>query len=82
MSLITLLMNFLKISATKETVDNNYPNGWGRDEYNGHFYARIKQENLDVNSIQSNVGWVQAYANKHLSGISLKRTGNGEALVC
>jgi hypothetical protein len=85
MDFTTSLLNFLKKKDTPEepaAPDGICPNCWGRDEYGGHFYARVKQENLDVNSKDSNTGWIQAYANKHLSGIALKRTGNGETLVC
>jgi len=85
MEFIESFLNFLKnrVLSKSHLVPNSLcPNCWGREEYGGQFYNRIKQENLDVNSIDSNVGWVGAYANKHLRGIALKRTGNGQELVC
>lgn len=85
MNLVSSIIDFFKKKGTPEAIAapaGICPNCWGREEYGGHFYARIKQENLDVNNLASNVGWVQAYANKHLAGITLKRTGNGEALIC
>ena len=85
MGLVESVLNFSKIKDTKDAPaapEGLCPNCWGRDEYAGHFYDRIKQENLDVNSLDSNVGWVGAYANKHFQGIALKRAGNGEELIC
>ena len=69
----------VKISSTPKGF---CPNCWGREEYGGHFYSRLQQENLNVNTKDSNVGWIQAYANKHLAGIVLVRHGNGEDLIC
>jgi hypothetical protein len=85
MTIVEALLNYLRPKENAEAIaapEGLCPNCWGREEYGGHFYARVKQENLDVNSKESNVGWVQAYANKHLLGIALKRTGNGEELIC
>lgn len=85
MSLVKSLINFLKNKDTSEELaapEGICPNCWGREEYGGHFYERVKQENLNVHSKESNVGWIAAYANKHLAGIALKRTGNGEELIC
>ncbi|GAB5555254.1 MAG: hypothetical protein Sapg2KO_48450 [Saprospiraceae bacterium] len=85
MNIAKSIIDFFKKKDTPEAVATPAgicPNCWGREEYGGHFYARVKQENLDINNLESNVGWVQAYANKYLAGIALKRTGNGEALVC
>ena len=85
MNLVESLISFLKGKGTQEegmAPEGVCPNCWGREEYGGQFYERIKQENLDVNSKDSNVGWINAYANKHLLGITLKRAGNGEELIC
>lgn len=85
MDLVTSLINFLKRKGAADEPEapaGICPNCWGRDEYGGHFYERVRQENLDVNSTDSNVGWIAAYANKHMNGIALKRTGNGEELIC
>ena len=85
MELADSILRFLKIKDNKNAAsapEGICPNCWGREEYGGHFYKRIQQENLDVNSSESNVGWVQAYANKHFKDIALQRTGNGEELVC
>ncbi len=85
MNLVQSLLDFLKKKDTPEALaapEGICPNCWGREEYGGHFYERVKQENLNVNSSDSNVGWINAYANKNLAGISLKRTGNGEEMAC
>ena len=85
MNLVESFLNFLKKKGTPEELpapEGLCPNCWGREEYGGHFYERVKQENLNVHSKESNVGWINAYANKHLAGIVLKRLGNGETLFC
>ena len=85
MDLLQSLLSFLKKKDTPEALkapEGLCPNCWGRDEYGGHFYERVKQENLDINSNDANVGWINAYANKNLKGIALRRTGNGEEMIC
>ncbi len=85
MNIVNALLALLNPAPAQEPliVPNGVcPNCWGRDEYGGRFYERVQQENLNINSKTSNVGWVAAYANKHLLGIVLKRKGNGASLVC
>lgn len=85
MNLVQSLLNFLRKKDTPKEMpapEGLCPNCWGREEYGGHFYERVKQENLNIRSKESNVGWINAYANKHIAGIALQRTGNGEELVC
>lgn len=85
MDLVKSLIAFLTPKDNKETAVTPAgfcPNCWGREEYGGQFFNRLKQENLDVNSKKSSVGWINAYANKHLMGIALKRKGNGNELIC
>ena len=79
------LLNFIgkkEAPSTSNAPEGICPNCWGREEYGGQFYDRVKNENLNVNNSDSNVGWVAAYANKNLSGIVLKRKGNGQELIC
>lgn len=83
MNVIQSLMNLFKKNETPNV--NDFPEGfcpncWGRTEYGGKFYEAVKNENVDVNSSNPNIGWVQEYANKHLSGIQLKQ--ENEHLVC
>jgi hypothetical protein len=83
MNTITTLLNYLKKNPTlnKEEGPEGYcPNCWGRQEYGGKFYEVAKNYEADINSSNPSVGWVQEYANKHLSGIVLQ-TKNDE-LVC
>lgn len=83
MKLVDSMLSFLKSKDTTETQTvpaGMCPNCWGRDEYEGQFYDRVKQENQDVNSNNPNLGWVADYANKHLTGISLQP--KGDELVC
>jgi hypothetical protein len=76
-------MNFLKGNPSHNTEaapEGVCPNCWGKTEYSGQFYEAIKNNNVDVNSANPNIGWVQDYANKHLSGIQLN--DQGENQVC
>lgn len=85
MDLIGSVKAFLAKENTKKvmsTPEGFCPNCWGREEYGGQFYNRVRQENLDINSRDSSAGWINAYANKHLMGIALKRKGNGNELIC
>jgi hypothetical protein len=81
--MLNSLLNFLKNKpdANSDNVPDGYcPNCWGRQEYGGKFLEVVKNQNVDVNSKDPNVGWVQDYANKHLSSIELKQ--NKEGYVC
>ena len=48
----------------------------GRYEYAGQFYEAVKNSNVDVDSDNPNVGWIQDYANKHLFEIALIPAGD------
>ncbi len=83
MNTITTLLNYLKKNPTlnKEEGPEGYcPNCWGRQEYGLQFYEMVKNNDVDVNSKNPNIGWIQDYANKHLAGILLEK--KGESLVC
>ena len=56
------------------------PNCWGRNEYGGAFYDAIKNEGIDINTLEVHVGWVQDYADKYLSNIAI--VSDDENLVC
>ena len=76
MNLVVSLLDYLQKKGTKEeqkTPEGYCPNCWGYEEYGGHFYESVKNENFDAFNKESKVGWVQDYANKHLSGITMKR---------
>lgn len=47
------------------------PNCWGRQEYGGKLYDAVKREHIDTNNLEQKKGWIQAYAEKNLSGIQL-----------
>ena len=85
MDLVKSILDYLKKKNTDDAIAAPKaicPNCWGREEYGGHFYERVEQENLKSKSSESNLGWINGYANKHLFGIALKRKGLGEDLVC
>ncbi len=78
MSIINSLIRLLKKENQQATdvPEGLCPNCWGREEYGGQFYETAKNNNMDVNSTSPNIGWVQEYANKHLSGIQLVNQDN------
>ena len=83
MNVLNALLNFLKKKQTSdeaETPEGFCPNCWGRQEYGGQFLEAVKNHGLNVNDKNPDVGWVQDYVNKHLSGIALKQ--EDDKLVC
>ncbi len=75
MSLKDRLLSFLKKKEAAEKIETPEgfcPNCWGKQEYAGEFYEAVKNHNVDINSKNPNIGWVQEYADKHLSSIQLK----------
>jgi len=71
--MIKSLLNFIKGSPKDlpEAPEGYCPNCWGRQEYGGKFLEVVKNNNIDINSENANLGWVQEYADKHLSSIAL-----------
>ena len=47
------------------------PNCWGREEYGGNFYTRMKNHGIDINSPNPEVGWINDYVEKNLAPIAL-----------
>ena len=83
MKKIKALLKQLKKGAkagSNEAPEGYCPNCWGTQEYSGKFYEAAKNYDADVDTKNPNVGWVQEYANKHLSGIALKH--KDEDVVC
>ena len=80
---MNIVERLLALLRTKETSDEMEapegfcPNCWGREEYGGQFYKAVKNHGLDVNSKNPERGWIQDYADKHLSGIQLKPENEG-----
>ncbi len=58
-------LNSKKKSTTTEAPEGYCPNCWGYQEYGGNFYEAVAKEPA------VEVGWVQNYADKHLSEIQL-----------
>ena len=92
MNILKSLLDHLKrkTSDPDDVPEGLCANCWGRYEYGGQFYEAVKNHNVDINRPHGldvgqadenpNVGWIQDYANKHLSEIALKPAGKG--LVC
>lgn len=80
MSLFESIVKVFKNNSTPTAADvpeGICPNCWGRNEYGGKFYEAMKNENVDINNINEKKGWIQDYADKHLSSIQLDHTDAG-----
>jgi len=83
MSIAENLIDFLihkPMNTALKAPEDLCPNCWGSQEYEGNFYEAIKSEGIDTNNVEQKKGWIQAYAEKNLTGIQLKKKGN--KLVC
>lgn len=82
MTLYNNLKSFLTNSEIpSETPEGLCPNCWGRQEYQGKFFEAVKREGIDTQNITEKKGWIQAYAEQHLSGIQLKNNESHAACV-
>ena len=79
MSIANNIISFLTSpkSESKSAPEGICPNCWGRAEYNGKFYEAMKNENININDTDVRVGWIQQYANEHLSAIELHSSKEG-----
>lgn len=71
---------FHKPEITTEIPKGYCPNCWGRQEYSGKLYDAVKVEEINTNNLEAKKGWIQAYAEKYLTGIQLK--SKNEQFVC
>lgn len=79
--MIKSIINLFKNKSEKtEAPEGVCPNCWGRQEYSGNFYEAVKNEGIDANNASEKLGWIQDYADKHLSGIKMDKTTEGH--VC
>ncbi len=78
MGLADSLIDFLKGSGLKhdKAPEGICPNCWGKQEYGGKFYDVVQKHGVDINQKDPNVGWVEEYAEKHLTGIELHKQGD------
>ena len=83
MSITSKIMDFLTHQTKADTavLEAGYcPNCWGRQEYGGKFYEAAKAKQFSINDKDEHVGWIQEYADKHLSDIRLAPAEDG--LIC
>lgn len=73
MTLFNTVKTFLT-SNNKVAPENYCPNCWGRQEYQGEFFEAVKREGIDTQNLIEKKGWIQGYAEQHLSGIKLFRS--------
>jgi hypothetical protein len=83
MNFIKSLVSFFKkhpVYDDQKTPEGFCPNCWGRQEYGSKFYEVAKNYNTDINSSDPQLGWIQEYANKNLTGIVLQP--KNDKIVC
>lgn len=83
MTIIDELRSFLSsnpVFSDEKAPEGFCPNCWGKQEYGGKFYELAKNYKADIKANDPKVGWVQDYANKHLSKITLYQ--KNDLLVC
>jgi hypothetical protein len=74
MQIIDSVLKLFKSKSTSiEAPDDYCPNCWGKQEYGGQFYEAIKNADVDIHQKNPQIGWIQEYADKHLSGIKLQQ---------
>lgn len=75
MTLLNTVKSFLTNSTSTGSTPEGYcPNCWGRQEYQGEFFEAVKREGIDTQNLTEKKGWIQAYAEQHLSGIELSNS--------
>jgi hypothetical protein len=83
MNIVLLVGNFLKKQKRETKMpapDGFCPNCWGKTEYGGKFYDAVIERNVSINDKSDQVGWIQDYVEKNLSGIILKK--KDDKLIC
>jgi len=55
-----------------ETPDGYCPNCWGEQQYEGKFRDVLMKEHIDLNNVEENLGWIEAYVIEHFEGVQLK----------
>lgn len=81
MNIAKSIIQFLQSPNTDQKAPEGLcPNCWGRTEYEGKFYEAAKNENVNINQANEQIGWIQDYANKYLSGITLQP--KDDELIC
>ncbi len=63
-----------KVLPTPEGV---CPNCWGRQEYGGKAIDLMEDKQIDVNNSASRHAFIQDFVVNHVSGIQLKKHGQG-----
>jgi len=58
------------------------PNCWGKQEYQGKIVEAAEKANVDLNNIEEQRGWIQAYAAKHLQQLKLRKDDGKTCSVC
>ena len=78
--MVASLTSFFKKSKeeTRNEVPESFcPNCWGKQEYDNQVRELYKDKQIDINNHEANHAFIQEFAVKHLSGIHLKKEGDG-----
>jgi len=67
---------------SKATPEGVCPNCWGRQEYGNKMYKAIEEEGIDLNNVESKLGWIEAYVVEYFDGIKVSRKPTEEQYEC
>ncbi|HKK87598.1 MAG TPA: hypothetical protein VJ917_02030 [Saprospiraceae bacterium] len=79
MNIIEWVKSYFKDPKSEEsnkTPDEFCPMCWGYQQYQGKFVRDLKKNHIDLNNIDENIGWIEGYAAKNLTGIMMERKGS------
>lgn len=73
MNWIDYLKRLLGKQGVAETLPEGYcPNCWGEQEYEGQVREVLIKNHIDLNNVEQNLGWIEAYVIEHFEGIKMK----------
>lgn len=52
--------------------DDECPNCWGKQQYDGKVHEVRSREHIDLNNANRKLGWIEAYVIKHFEGIGVR----------
>ena len=59
-------------AKTADTPEGYCPNCWGQQEYDGKVREVLMKKHVDLNNVESELGWIEAYFIENFEGIKVK----------
>lgn len=60
------------IAGKKGAPEGYCPNCWGEQQYEGKFRDVLEKEHIDLNNVEENLGWIEAYVIENFEGIKVR----------